>query len=407
MSSIVSFKKYKIVLFQGGLADDGSGLDKTMTLLTNASSNFLRFPKKIDMSNFNPSQNSFYENTTGYYVKSIKALSDFKTLIANIVSFAMDNEGKTILVGTYLNKGYKTNHNLDSIENQKIKLVYIVDEIKNYPNIELSLVGHSQGGLVNLETAIVRSGKIKRLVSISTPYDPVYLGEKLIFIDFFFKIGKQTAYTYFVEDPKNVPAYKKCVEQLFSNSYFADLKKRWDNLISRPLLFVITGTAGHIYKIIPGMHTIYNYVPDTIIKESFDGLVKLSEQTSINHAKFIHLVENDVPCFSDKSFAKAVCYYQDGYSMTCTKSCTLCSLNIGGAIIDVFFNLIDKAIKGEKIQEFAEYKVSKAIFSGLEKKRANVPDGYMNYYLIYANEYNHNFLRYNLETIGHLLALLN
>ncbi len=31
------------------------------------------------------------------------------------------------MVSTYLNRGFMTNHNLDSIKNQKIKLIYIID----------------------------------------------------------------------------------------------------------------------------------------------------------------------------------------------------------------------------------------------------------------------------------------
>lgn len=92
MSSIISTKKYKIVLFQGGLADDGSGFDETINLLKNASTDFLKYPLKIDMSNFNSEQGCFYSNASGYYTKSSQALNDFKILIANIVTYAQENE---------------------------------------------------------------------------------------------------------------------------------------------------------------------------------------------------------------------------------------------------------------------------------------------------------------------------
>lgn len=106
----------------------------------------------------------------GYYTKSLAATIDFETLIGKIVQEAKANAGKTILVATHLGQIFNTKCNLDSIENQAKKLIYIVDEFSKYAGVSLSLVGHSQGGLVNLETGIARCDKIKNLISISTPY---------------------------------------------------------------------------------------------------------------------------------------------------------------------------------------------------------------------------------------------
>lgn len=276
MSSVTSNKKYKITLFQVGLSDSVSSFDKTKKLLCEASSNFIRYDSTIDMRHFNPSNNCFYGKMNGYYDKSTEATNNFKILISNIVACAKENEGKTIMVSTYLNRGFMTNHNLDSIENQKIKLIYIIDELKKYPNVELNLVGHSQGGLVNLEAAIERNTKINKVVSISTPYSPVYLGEKLIFLDFFFKLGGKTAYELFCDKTENIPAYKSSVEVLCLESYYNNLKSCWNNLSIRPKLSVITGTAGHIYSVIPGVTAGPMYSPGVVSKSSFDGLVKFS-----------------------------------------------------------------------------------------------------------------------------------
>ncbi len=201
-----------------------------MKLLSSSSTNFIKYNTVIDMSWFNTKENCFYGKNDGYYTKSDKAQLNFQTLIANIVTFAKQNEGKTIMVSTNLNRGFKTNYNLDSIHNQKIKLIYIIDEIKKYPNIELNLVGHSQGGLINLEAAIDRNTKINKIISISTPYSPVYLGEKLIFLDFFFKLGGQSAYLLFLDTPEEVEAYKTSVKTLCSSEYFSNLKSRWNDL---------------------------------------------------------------------------------------------------------------------------------------------------------------------------------
>ena len=147
-------------------------------------------------------------------------------------------------------------------------------------------------------------------------------GEKLIFLDFFFKLGGETAYGLFCNIPKNIPAYKSCVERLCSSAYYSDLKNGWNNLTSRPALTVITGTAGHLYTYIPGFSNEVDYNPDTVLKESFDGLIKFSEQASIQNAKLIHLVDKNLPCYSDNGFAKSVCYSQSGLYISCRKKCT-------------------------------------------------------------------------------------
>ncbi len=407
MSSIIHTKKYKITLFQVGLSDGYSGFYNTMNLLSYSSTNFIRYNSVIDMSWFNTEKNCFYGKNDGYYTKSEKAQLGFQTLIVNIVTFAKQNEGKTIMVSTNLNRGFKTNYNLDSIHNQKIKLIYIIDEIKKYPNVELNLVGHSQGGLVNLEAAIDRNTKINKIISISTPYSPVYLGEKLIFLDFFFKLGGQSAYMLFLDTPEEVEAYKASVKTLCSSEYFSNLKCRWNGLSSRPELIVITGTAGHLYNVRTNVSSDPMLSYNTITKQPFDGLVKFSEQTNIEHAKFIHLVDKNVPCYNEKKYADSICYYQEGFIRTCKDKCTLSSISFTNAVVDALFNLIDIIIKKDEIDDFSDCDVVKSIYAGLKRQIDNVPSGYEDYFNIYSNDYNHKYLRYNKETIAHLIALLD
>ncbi len=407
MSSIIHTKKYKITLFQVGFNDRYSEFYKTMNLLSSASTNFIKYDSVIDMTWFNTEENCFYCKNDGYYTKSDKAQLNFQTLIANIVTFAKQNEGKTIMVSTNLNQGFKTNYNLDSIHNQKIKLIYIIDEIKKYPNVELNLVGHSQGGLINLEAAIDRNTKINKIISISTPYLPVYLGEKLIFLDFFFKLGGQSAYMLFLETPEEVEAYKASVKTLCSSEYFSNLKSRWNDLSSRPNLIVITGTAGHLYNVRTNVSSDPMLSYNTITKQPFDGLVKFSEQANIDHANFIHLVDKNVQCYEEKKFAESICYYQEGFIRTCKNKCSLSSINFTSTVVDALFNLIDIIIKKDKINDFNNYDVVKAIRAGLDRSTNDVPSGYEDYYEIYSNDYNHKYLRYNKETIAILLSLLD
>lgn len=204
-----------------------------------------------------------------------------------------------------------------------------------------------------------------------------------------------------------MPAFNACVEKLCSSSYYSDLKKHWDNLTSRPTLTVITGTAGHLFKVVPGYNSGQTYIPDSISKEPFDGLVKLSEQTNIQNANFIYMADHNVPCYSERTYSKSTCYYQSGTYRSCTKTCTLGAINFGATAVGVLFDLIDKAIKGKDVNDFANYGITLAIYGGLAKNPENVPPQYMDYYNIYSSDYNHNFIRYNLETIGYLLALLS
>lgn len=90
--------------------------------------------------------------------------------------------------------------------------------------------------------------------------------------------------------------------------------------------------------------------PDSIFKDSFDGLAKFSEQGNI-----------------------------------------------------------ENAINGRDVNDFANYPVAVAIFAGLEKNPNKIPsdDKYRDYYDIYSNDYNHDFIRYFDETIGYLLSLVN
>ena len=408
MSSVISQKKCKIVLFQGGLGDGGHAFDETIKLLVKTSLVFKKYPTRIDMTHYNSASGCFYGVVSGYYSKSTEAENEFQTLIANIVEFSKNNAGKTILVHTYLNHGFKSEHNLETIANQKIRLVRIIKELKRYGDIDVSLVGHSQGGLVNLEAAIEVPNMIKQLISISTPYAPVYLAEKLIFLDFFFKIGGARAYELFCKKSENIPAYEASVETLASSSYFNNLKDRWNNLTARPQLTVITGTAGLIYtdRSVPD---IGSYTPNVMItKEPFDGLVKIKEQNSISHAKFIHLVNKNVPCYDSKKYSNSICSFRSNYSRTCEEHCTLRDISFSGTIIDVLFAQIGKAIKGQDIDDFANNPVVVAIYSGAynRSEEVQIDNNYQKYYDLYADDFSHAWIVEAADTIGNLAALL-
>jgi len=408
MSSVISQKKYQIVLFQGGLADKGHFFDEAISALTATGLGFRKYPERIDMTDYNSASGCFYRRGNGYFSKSLYAENEFQTLIANIVECAKMNADTTILVHTYLNHGFNSEHDLETIENQKIRLVRIIKEFKRYGDIDISLVGHSQGGLVNLEAATEVPDMIKQLISLSTPYAPVYLAEKLIFLDFYFKIGGAIAYALFKVKSENMSAYDASVKTLASSLYFDDLHNRWNALPTRPKLTVVTGTSGLIYNVITTYDPQSQTSTDTITTEPFDGLVKISEQKAIEHADFIHLVKKDVPCLHSKKYAESVCSLQTGLYIGCKESCTLSSISFSGTIANMFFSLIDNAIRGNGLGDFSTYPIVVAIDAGRNREPAKVPSGgiYQAYYNIYSDEYNHENIAEAPETIGKLAALL-
>lgn len=408
MSSVISQKKYQIVLFQGGLGNGGSVFLNTMDRLVETGLGFRKYPEIIDMTDYNSASGCFYWRGNGYFSKSLYAENEFQTLIANIVECAKMNADTTILVHTYLNRGFKSDYDLETIENQKIRLVRIIKEFKRYGDIDISLVGHSQGGLVNLEAAIEVPDMIKQLISISTPYAPVYLADKLLFLDFFFQIGGARAYGLFLSDAKNIAAFDASVQTLASSLYFDDLHNRWNALPTRPKLTVVTGTSGLIYNVITTYDPQSYTSTDTITTEPFDGLVKISEQKAIEHADFIHLVKKDVPCLHSKKYAESVCSLQTGLYIGCKESCTLSSISFSGTIMDAFFSLIDNAIHGKDFDKLENYPVAVAIIAGKDGKPENMPSEkkYQAYYNIYADDYSHTHIVDATETIGKLAALL-
>ena len=405
MSSISATKKYRIVLFQDGLGDQG-GFDDTRELMKESNSVFLKYSPRIDMSCYNSIDGYFYSNKSRAYERSEQAEDIFKADIKKLVQCAKEHANSTILVSTYLCHGFMSDHDLDSIENQRIKLIRIIDEIKQYPEIELDLVGHSQGGLVNLEAAIERNKKIAKVISISTPYAPVYLGKKLIFLNFFCNLGGRSAYEIFYKNEESRNAYAERVETLCSSNYYSDLKKRWDSITVKPKLTVITGTSGLLYKYIPGVSAGETYVPDTITKEPFDCLVKFSEQVNIENADFIHLVSHSISCYEEKAYAQNICYYQSGLFFTCKRKCALDSISFSGTVFDTLMDLIENAIDKNDIEDLENYDAAKSIFAGIERKPENMVKGYENYYNICASDYSHKYIRYAPETIGYLMSLL-
>lgn len=418
MSSITITNKKTIVLFQGGLGDTGWGFYDTIEKLANQSSKMINSELFFDMKSFSVANDDFYGlNDSGYLTKQNALVMEFNQKVANLVAKANENPNKSILARTslsesidYIAKGQVNYLGFDSVKDQASKLVYLIKAIKNIDSsIRIILVGHSQGGLVNLETATRIPDQIDKMISISTPYSPVYMAKKLININFLASIFKMDVYSMLESNPKLAKKYKDRVEDLGTSTLYDDIKNRWKNLDRRPLLIVLAGVSGHLSTYSPGFSD--HGTGYTICKYPFDGLVSISEQISIDYAKIIGLSDPNLGCYSDKDYLKSPCYFQQGFYLSCKKSCSLSSFDLDATLlslgIEALKNYIEGLISGNKYSfNLDDFDIVKDIFNGVSGDPISNPKN-QNYYNVYNSDYSHQNLRYCNETIGYLIANFN
>lgn len=419
MSLIENKNKKTIVLFQNGLGDDG-GFYQTISLLKAKSSNLVVNPNIIiNMKNYDTYKECFFGiGESGYLTRLDSLNDDFYSKIANIVNIANNNINKPILIMTSLAFYIHSISNneikycgFDSIENQSKKLTYIIETIKHIDDeINVILIGHSQGGLVNLETVINIPSMISEIISISTPYSPVTMANKLINLNFLANMVNINAYElmmYKEEDKflakSNAKKYQECVEILSSKEYFDNLKDKWNNLLTRPKLNIIAGVSGKLY----------NYIvsnPPTISHYPFDGLVTIYEQTNIKHANIYGFSDSKLECYNEKVFMNEVCSYEQENYYTCKRNCCLEEFSIKNSLSKITLDALNGAVfnwitKGEFTYNFSDNSIINDITNGIGRKEiSNIEN--KSYYDIYASDYSHMYLRNCDETIGLILSII-
>ena len=432
-------EKYRIALFQGGLGDL---LDHRRSDLYDTVKKIIRYSRKdtspyifdnndfdllglINMSHFDTETMTFEDGKDTYYVyndegtysvsKQMTHKDYFETQIRSIYEKAKSNPTKTFLVRTYLNRSFATKSIYDSIENQKKKLIYIIDAFMQYADVEIYLVGHSQGGLVNMEAAIERSNDVARLISISTPYASVDYANFYYFYLLVNELINNAKYILFKEGAYALPDFRLCVEKLASSEYFDGLKQRWNNLDSHPKLTVITGTAGRICST-ASSGELFSYSPEQCESEAFDGIVKLRDQKDITYANFINLIDKSIPCYEVWENAAKGCVTSTNCTGLCTGACSLDTLSIGELVFETIKSKIENLLGDEdalievqgKFKEFAEIPIINTIYAGIEPENPNYQcrEGYEDYYRVASSQYNHSHIRYTDELIELLFDLL-
>ena len=394
--------KAKIVLFCGGLGFDGTFFEKCINNMVKATSLVKSYHGIIDMKCYDSDYNDFCGISANSIMPTSEPLIEFNKTIAEIVDLAKNNIGKSILVMTKLDsfiKGIKEGElefkGYDSIDNQTNKLVKIIESIKNIDEeIEIILVGHSQGGLVNLKAATIIPNKIRDLISISTPYSTVYTAYLLEVLRILLSTKNDL---YELLDEENPEEYKKRVGELADNSFFKKLKGAWNLLKHRPHLSVIIGVSAYLKD------DISSVLPFLDLLVPFDGLVCAYEQANIEHAdryilhnensEFYHPKENDINSislinsffFNKKNIKLPIIYHRN----------------------DLFRELLKALwdmIKGNSI-DFKKNPISKAIEEAKEDKACSNLD-YKHYYDMIANNYSHKNIVNQKETIGIILSII-
>lgn len=410
MSSLVK-RNGTIVLFVAGLGYDGQFFDVTIEKLIERTSlfpdDYKDDKKTIDMNYFNIIDRKFFELKNGYLVESSNHLLAFSFTIAEIIAKAKEDVNRCVYVETFIDKSLKSpsfnGSNFvyyDSIEAQSIKLQYIINAIKSIDlSIDIFLVGHSQGGLVNLKTAVDIPNMIKGIISISTPYSAVTIGKVFSLINNVATLFDLNIYSFIIKDPENVEKYDARVDTLSDSSFFNNLKHRWNELKKRPKLVVIAGISAHIMT--------SAYLPPFEINDRypFDGLVLGKEQFAIEHCDKYLLHDKNVHCYENSN----------GFSHSCGKEmdiinehrcdCPIPCFDVSNVIFRTAIEEISNLFHEGKFINLNETPMIKAFVEGIKGLPLS-NSSYKQYYDIFNSPYSHKNIVTTDEAIGLIIGAI-
>jgi len=409
MSSLNIVKtRYKIALFVAGLSYDGNFFSKQINkLIENDGSNLIKYDEMIDMSNYSVTQSNFIGASKGSFTSNTKAISKFSTTVAQIINLSKNNSNKTILIKTKLDKRpYKADgntiiyKNYDSIENQSIKLKVIIENIKSIDSsIEIILIGHSQGGLVNLNTSIKIPNKISKIISISTPYSPVTTAYLLRGVNYVATMFNKNTYMMF--DKKDYDEYENRVKELSDSTFYTNLKNKRNDLTNRPSLHVIVGISAHFMT----SEYLYFLVPFEVNhRYPFDGLVMGREQVDIENCELYVLHNKGVECYEKSDNFTHSCCTQFGLINDHICKCDLPCFDFSSAIFKSALSLLEEQITNGKI-DLNQIPIVKSICQAASEEECS-DETYRQYYDIIAGNFSHKNIILQNETIGIILGVL-
>lgn len=387
MSSKVKPKKGSIVLFQHGFLGNHESLSETIRLMEqkNPSRNIGYFEGYINMDAF---VESGYKGVAGFY--SNTSFQKYLDEMEKIINFIKNNPYKNILIRTKLSG----DDLIDSVSMQRSKLEHIVQHLyTKVSDRSIILIGHSQGGIVNMEVALSMPKYVKSIISINTPYNENLIASALepLIMEVVKKVRKfefgDTSIKF--DDDKKIERLEKAIGTLTSGMYFHFLKQKWENATEKPSAVGIAGLSGVLTDKL------------STNDSTFDGLVTVSELNNIklNHLEyFFHeepvCPENEV--LWDKHYSNRCTF--------CLKDCPLPKMSFDGEVLNAITNYLKSTITGLPFNPM-DLEIITAIQCGLMKK----PYGgrMIKIYLIYLSIYSHQNIITNKKVINYLLGLLN
>lgn len=327
----------KLVIYQHGLGDGPNRFSETISKLVakkpskNAKYTSDKYSEShIDMSSYDGENNCYKDDASK--TKIINRINDLR-------EFCDKNPNKNVHVATRLNGN-------EPIEYQKNRLVELIKYLKNTLGLsrDIVLVGHSQGGLVNLETAIEIPTYISQIISINTPYSANSIAIKatclinfcnMISVDaaeYYLSIGEKDAKKMDEEEKaelaKKADGFESCVKALADSDYLEGLKSRWSNLTNRPKLHVITSASA------------LDVTNLGLTKRPFDCLVNLNAQKDIAYDTVQYLVPLSVPCIQGQSGWFANNFREDNCGI-CTYDCIWPKVRLNRMLCSVLEDLAD------------------------------------------------------------------
>lgn len=408
--SILLDKKTKVILYVPGLGQVSNYFDKHIEKLTNKDkNNIIVLKEKIEIYNIIENDNSLDAIMSNINYKLSKNLN-------NLVETIKNNKNKTILVRLGLNSYYDDKNSIflfnDSINNQSKKLKFFIENLKKIvSDIDIILVGHSQGGLVNLKTAISIPNLIKEIISIATPYSKVYFAKYEYFlniiqknfnniVDFVKTNYKEFFNKYkFFENKKILTDEEKikiisndnyidCVSVLSNPNFFKSLKEKWYKLKKRPKFTLISGVSAHF------MTTKTFLIFEENKRYPFDGIVFGKEQVDINSDEKYILGNDAEICYEMSNKYENSCH-NNSYELINEHKCNhkLPCFDLGNLIFNIIKNF---SISEEKIE------IIEAIKDSLKDNKSKFnekSDKYKRYYEIFGSQYSHKNIQEANEVI--------
>lgn len=371
----------KLIIYNAGFLNGEESLSMTADLVCK------KDPKKNHRPTLNGeifflNMNDFIvleDNTMGFKNQESEAV--INSLLDTILKLLKDNPKKNLHVVTRL-CGV---NQVDATPLQQKRLIYILDYLKLRHKMfnPIILIGHSQGGLVNIDVAMNRHFMIERLISISTPYNTATLGQEFLSL-----VHPRVVLAFFklmVKEIENPEDYVTSFVYLGGKEHYIERKKRWEEIKGiRPPLHMLCGISGK-------KESYWAALFPSDIKTT-DGLVTYDEQVNFDGDTLDFFVDQNLACVVDGSNQ-----YQIG-CLNCKRNCHFSLYSVRNLLVELGLNVVLNRDEINNLLTMANHVL---------QQEENTEGYYDSLYRIFANAFSHSNMRYNEHTIEKIIEYIN